>query len=278
MNVFCWRCHSGVRRLYIAEQKSNLKISIITVCFNSEATIRDTIESVITQTYPDIEYIIVDGASKDSTLSIIDEYKDNVSVLISEPDKGIYDAMNKGVTIATGDFIGVLNSDDMFVNKNVIGALVNFLQKNADLDGSYGDLVFVKRNAVNEVTRKYSSRIFSPRTIRFGIMCPHPTLYVKKKLFDEMGLYDTSYLIAADFELITRFIRQGASLGRFPSVMVKMREGGVSTSGFWQRVSQNFELVRACRKNRIYTNILMIGMKIPYKLAGYLGVSKYFVP
>lgn len=253
-----------------------MKISIITVCLNSQATIRDTIKSVVNQTYDDIEYIIVDGASKDDTLSIIEEYRDNISVLISEPDKGIYDAMNKGVAIATGDFVGVLNSDDMFASDYVIQRLVNFLQENPRLDGSYGDLVFVKRNDVNVVTRIYSSRVFSPRRIRFGIMCPHPTFYAKKKLFDEIGLYDTSYPVAADFELITRFIRRGANLGRFGLVMVKMREGGISTSGFWQRVSQNFELIRACKRNGIYTNIFLIGMKIPYKLLGYLTVDKTF--
>ncbi len=253
---------------------SNVKISIITVCFNSQATIRDTIESVINQTYPNIEYIIVDGASTDNTLAIIDEYKANVSALISEPDEGIYDAMNKGVALATGDFVGILNSDDLFINNNVIKELVEFLCKNPGLDGSYADLVFVKRDNINVVTRMYSSKIFSPAKIRFGIMCPHPTLYVRKGLYERLGYYDTRYLIAADFELITRFIMRGANMARFAAVMVKMREGGISTSGFWQRVSQNFELVRACRQNGIYTNIVLISMKIPYKLLGYLHAGR----
>jgi len=250
-----------------------LKISIITVCFNSEETIRDTIESVINQTYADIEYIIVDGASKDRTLSIIEEYKDRISTLISEPDSGIYDAMNKGVSFATGEFVGTLNSDDLFNDTNIIKELADFLKKNPELDGSYADLVFVKRQNTNMVVRRYSSKIFSPGKIRFGIMCPHPTFYAKKKLFDEFGTYDTTYPIAADFELITRFIRRGARLGRFNAVMVKMRQGGISTSGFTQRVSQNFELIRACKQNGIYTNILMISLKIPYKLLGYLKIN-----
>jgi len=252
---------------------NNLKISIVTVCFNSQATIRDTIESVVNQTYPDIEYIIVDGASTDGTLSIIDEYKDRISTVVSEPDRGIYDAMNKGVALATGDFIGILNSDDIFVDNTVIEKLVQFLQKNPGLDGSYGDLVFVKRNDINIITRTYSSKIFSPGKIRFGIMCPHPTFYAKKELFDEIGSYDISFPIAADFDLIARFITRGAKFGRLSLVMVKMREGGVSTSGFFQRIAQNFELVRACKKNGIYTNILMIAMKVPYKLFGYFPSS-----
>lgn len=248
-----------------------MKISIITVCYNSEATIQDTIESVINQTYEDIEYIIVDGASTDGTMEIIKQYRTKISKIISEPDNGIYDAMNKGVALATGDFIGVLNSDDMFINNNIIQSLSQFLYNNPHLDGSYADLVFVKRNNTNIVTRKYSSRIFSPKRIRFGIMCPHPTFYARRKLFETMGNFDTNYPIAADFELITRFIKGGAQLGRFSAIMVKMREGGISTSGFFQRVRQNFELVRACKKNEIYTNILFIAIKIPYKLIGYLS-------
>lgn len=247
-----------------------MKISIITVCYNSETTIRETIESVIGQTHPGIEYIVVDGASTDSTLSIINEYRKDISILISEPDKGIYDAMNKGVAAASGDFVGILNSDDIFINNNVIEELVSFLQQNPDVDGSYADLVFVKRDNVNIITRKYSSKIFSPSKIRFGIMCPHPTFYAKREIFHKLGLYDIDYPIAADFELITRFIIGGVNLRRFDLIMVKMREGGISTSGFWQRIIQNFELVRACKKNGIYTNILFIGMKIPYKLLGYL--------
>ncbi len=248
-----------------------MKTSIITVCYNSEATIRETIESVIGQTHPEIEYIVVDGASTDSTLSIINEYRKDIAILISEPDKGIYDAMNKGVAAASGDFIGILNSDDMFINNSVIEKLVSFLQQNPDVDGSYADLVFVKRDNVNIITRKYSSKIFSPRKIRFGIMCPHPTFYARRELFNSIGVFDTAFPVAADFELITRFVTHGARLKRFETVMVKMREGGISTSGLRQRVRQNFELVRACKKNGIYTNILMIGTKIPYKLFGYFG-------
>ncbi|NGM86010.1 glycosyltransferase [Parapusillimonas sp. SGNA-6] len=251
-----------------------MKVSIITVCYNSAETIRDTIESVLNQTYGDIEYIIIDGASTDGTLAIIGEYKNRIDKIRSEPDRGLYDAMNKGIALATGDFVGILNSDDIFSTEFCIESVVAFLKANPQLDGCYADLVFVKRNNTEIVTRKYSSRIFSPKRIRFGIMCPHPTFYARRQWFEQAGSFDTEFPVAADFELITRFIVRGARFGRLGLILVKMREGGVSTSGFISIIRQNLELVRACRKNGIYTNILMIAMKIPYKVLGYLSVSK----
>lgn len=247
-----------------------MKISIITVCYNSEATIRDTIESVLSQSYSNIEYIIVDGASKDGTMAIVNEYKDRIAKIVSEPDKGIYDAMNKGVELASGDFVGVLNSDDIFARSNVVGDLADFLTTNSHLDGAYADLVFVRRECTDEVTRAYSSKNFSNWKIRFGFMCPHPTFYVRRRLFKELGSYKLGYRVSADFELMARFIKNGVKLGRNPRVMVKMRDGGISTTGFWWRVHQNMEIVRACKENGIYTNIFMVALKVPFKLISYL--------
>jgi glycosyltransferase involved in cell wall biosynthesis len=247
-----------------------LKISIVTVCYNSEATIRDTIESVLSQSYPNIEYIVVDGASKDGTMAIVSAYKDRIAKIISEPDKGIYDAMNKGVGLASGDFVGILNSDDIFASAHAITDLTEFLAVNPQFDGAYADLVFVQREQTGNVTRTYSSRNFSPWKIRFGFMCPHPTFYVRRRFFDELGFYSLGYRVSADFELMTRFIRNGVRLGRSPRVMVKMREGGISTTGFWWRIHQNMEIVRACKENGIYTNIFMVALKVPFKLIGYL--------
>lgn len=247
-----------------------LKISIITVCYNSAETIRDTIESVLLQGYKDIEYIVVDGASKDDTLEIISEFEGRISKIISEPDKGIYDAMNKGIMAATGDFVGILNSDDIFADTNVIQDLVTHLQNNPHADASYADLVFVERKQTDVVTRKYSSAGFSPWKIRFGFMIPHPTFYARRKLFEKLGDYKLGYRVSADFELMARFFSQGVKMARHPVVMVKMREGGISTTGFWWRVHQNLEIVRACKENGVYTNILLVAMKIPFKLASYL--------
>lgn len=246
-----------------------LKISIITVCYNSVETIRDTIESVLSQQYPDIEYIIVDGASKDGTLELISEYEGRISKVISESDKGIYDAMNKGVQAATGDFVGILNSDDVFAGSDVIQNLVAHLKNNPSADAVYADLVFVQRKEMDVVTRRYSSSGFSPWKVRFGFMIPHPTFYARRELFEKYGNYKLGYRVSADFELMARFMSKGVKMVRHSAVMVKMREGGISTTGFWWRIHQNLEIVRACRENGIYTNILLVAMKVPFKLASY---------
>lgn len=247
-----------------------MKISIVTVCFNSEATIRDTIESVLAQTYSDIEYIVVDGASHDNTLDIVREYESRIAMIISEPDKGIYDAMNKGVMAATGDYVGILNSDDVFADVNVVKDLADFLAGNPGLDGVYADLVYVQKNSLDKVTRYYSSKEFSPWKIRFGFMCPHPTFYVKPETFRKFGFYKLGYRVAADFELMARFFKRGANLKRFSRVMVKMREGGISSTGIWWRIHQNMEIVRACKENGIYTNLSLISLKLPFKLLSYV--------
>ncbi|QKS82229.1 glycosyltransferase family 2 protein [Pseudomonas bijieensis] len=247
-----------------------MKISIITVCYNGVDTIRDTIESVLAQQYKNIEYIIVDGASKDGTLDVISEYDGRIAKVISEPDKGIYDAMNKGVRAATGDYVGILNSDDFFAGDHVIQDLVTHLQNNPGADATYADLVFVQRKQTEVVIRKYSSAGFSPWKIRFGFMIPHPTFYARRELFQRFGDYKLGYRVSADFELMARFFPKNVRMVRHDAVMVKMRDGGISTTGFWWRIHQNLEIVRACRENGIYTNILLVAMKVPFKLASYL--------
>ena len=251
-----------------------MKISIITVCYNSAKTIRDTIESVKSQTYSNIEYIIVDGKSKDNTLSIVEEYKDFVDIVVSEKDDGLYDAMNKGISLASGDIIGILNSDDVFADKSVIDKIVAGFDDS--VDAVYSDLIYVSENDLNKPTRLYSSKVFSKRMIKFGIMLPHPTFYVRNKCYEKLGLYATDYRVAADFELLTRFISRGVKSKRLPFISVKMREGGVSSSGLLWRVHQNFEIVRACRENGIYTNIFIVMLKLPYKLLTLL--TRWFVP
>lgn len=246
-----------------------MKISLITVCYNSELTIRDTIESVLSQDHSDIEYIVIDGGSSDGTTAILEEYQSRISRIISEPDHGLYDAMNKGVRLSTGDFVGTLNSDDLFADERVISSLVEFLTENPNLDGSFADLVLVRRDNVDHISRSYSSKWFSEKLIRFGLMLPHPTFYVKRHFFGELGYYKLGYPAAADFELIARFIKNGVRVARHPKLMIKMREGGISNAGFLGRVKQNFEIVRACKENGIYTNIFLVAFKIPFKLASY---------
>lgn len=245
-----------------------MKISIITVCFNSAKTIRDTIESVKSQGYKNIEYIIIDGKSSDNTLDIVNEYTEVVDVIISEKDSGIYDAMNKGIIAATGDVVGILNSDDFFANSNSVELIANTFNNN-DIDGVYADLVYVKEQDVNKISRRYSSKNFSKKKIRFGFMLPHPTFYIKKAKYEEYGSYKLDYRVAADFELIARHITKGIILARIPHVLIKMREGGISSSGLLWRVHQNLEISRACNSNGIKTSILLIMFKLPFKLLSY---------
>ncbi|WP_244369894.1 glycosyltransferase family 2 protein [Pseudoalteromonas xiamenensis] len=177
-----------------------MKISIITVCYNSAAIIEDTIKSVIAQTYDNIEYIIVDGGSKDETLTIVEKYKEHVDVLISEPDKGIYDAMNKGIEVSTGEIVGILNSDDFYEREDVIRAVVENFDSSIDL--LFGDLVFVKPENLKKVTRYYSLPKFKRWHLRFGWMPPHPATFIRKEVYNQFGLYKTHYRISADYEFL----------------------------------------------------------------------------
>lgn len=252
-----------------------MKVSIITVCFNSEKTIEDTLKSIQSQTYSNIEYIVVDGLSKDQTNNIVKKYGDIVSKHISEKDNGLYDAMNKGISLASGDIIGILNSDDVLANECVIEKIVaGFNSKK--VDAVYSDLIYVSEHDLSKPTRLYSSKVFSKRLIRLGIMLPHPTFYVRKKCYETLGLYKTDYRVAADFELLTRFISKGIKARRLPFISVKMREGGISSSGLLWRVHQNLEIVRACNENDIYTNILFVMLKLPYKILTLL--TRWFIP
>lgn len=244
-----------------------MKISVITVCYNSSKTIRDTIESVLAQNYENVEYIIVDGNSRDNTLDIVNEYKDKVDILISEPDEGIYDAMNKGIKASTGDVVGILNSDDIFASSNSLQLIAEAMS--GDVDGVYGDLVYVKENDLDKISRRYSSKRFSKKKIRFGFMLPHPTFYIRKSKYQENGYYKLDYRVAADFELITRHIQKGIKIKRVPHVLVKMREGGISSSGLLWRVHQNIEIARACKENGIRTSFFLIMFKLPFKLLTY---------
>jgi len=252
-----------------------MKVSIITVCFNSEKTIEDTLKSLESQTYPNIEYIVIDGNSKDRTNEIVAKYQKIVSVHISEPDAGLYDAMNKGISIATGEIIGVLNSDDVLANESVIEKIVAGFDDES-VDAVYSDLIYVSEHNLNKPTRLYSSKVFSKRMIKFGIMLPHPTFYVRNKCYKTFGLYKDDYRVAADFELLVRFMSNGIKSIRLPFISVKMREGGISSSGLLWRVHQNFEIVRACRENGIYTNIFLVMLKLPYKLLTLL--TRWFIP
>lgn len=243
-----------------------MKISIITVVHNGEKYIEDCIKSVLGQTYPNIEYIVVDGNSKDRTLEIIDRYRDRISTIISEPDRGIYDAMNKGISAARGDVIGFLNADDVYTRNDVLESVArNF--KQSDIDALYGDVVYVAPENMEKPVRYYSSKGFTPNLFSYGFMPAHPTFYAKRSLYGKYGLFKPDYRIAADFELVMRFMLRGNLKTAYLQMpFVKMRTGGSSTKNFKSNIIINQEIKRACAENGVSTNYLKIYSKYAIKL------------
>lgn len=206
-----------------------MKVSIITTCYNRKSTIRDCIESVLAQDYPDIEYIVVDGASKDGSLAIINEYKDRIDRIISEPDGGMYEAINKGIRMATGDIIGLLHSDDFYYKADRIRLIVEALKEN-EADIVYGNGLFVNKENPNVIVRKWISRSFSKVKMRFGWLPLHPTVYVKRECIRQCGLYNQSYHIAADSDFLIRyFYNADFKIHYLKKYIVRMRMGGLST-------------------------------------------------
>lgn len=242
-----------------------MKVSIITVCFNSEKTIKDTIESVKKQTYTDIEYIVIDGCSKDNTLDILNAYLDSIDILISEKDQGLYDAMNKGLSLATGDLIGIINSDDVLANSCTIERIVQAAQ---DVDGVYGDVGFYDLSLARK-KRHYSSKTFHKAKFSRGFMPAHPSCYLKKSLINRVGLYSLDFKIAADFDFLVRAFSIPNSTFRYlPEEVVKMREGGISTSGLSANILLNREIIQSCRNNGLSCSWLSVLSKYPEKIMG----------
>ena len=246
-----------------------MKLSLITVTYNSGTTLAYTIESVLSQSYPDIEYIIVDGSSKDNTVAIIKEYEPQFKgriKWISEPDKGLYDAMNKGIRMATGDIIGILNSDDFFTNPNVLQKVADTFIEDASLDAVYGDVHFVNPEDLERCVRYYSSRVFNRKLMKLGFMPAHPSFYVRKECFEKYGIYKTDYKIAADFEFLLRVIYKNKIRTKYlPIDMVTMRTGGASTSGLESHKRIMKEHLRAFHENDIYTNVFLLSLRYIYK-------------
>jgi len=243
-----------------------LKISIITITYNSAATLEETLLSVIGQTYKDIEYIIVDGKSTDDTLKIIEKHKDKISKLISEEDKGLYHALNKGIEMATGDVIGILHSDDFYIDENVIQKYANTFLKSKS-DSVYSDLYYVDKTQTNKIIRKWKSGEYSDKSFVNGWMPPHPTFFVKKEIYKKLGKFNTDFKSAADYELMLRFIQKNKiSISYLPEYTVKMRVGGKSNVSVQNRVNANLEDRKAWEINglkpRFYTLYLKPFRKI----------------
>lgn len=246
-----------------------MKISIITATWNSGKTIKDTIESILRQTYEDIEYLVVDGASKDNTMEIVRSYESDFGGrmrYISEPDKGIYDAMNKGIAMATGDVIGILNSDDFYTSDTVLETIASVLESSG-ADAVYGDIHFVDDDNLDKCVRYYSSAGFRRWKMRLGWMPAHPSFYCKREVYNKYGAFDTSFKIGADFENLLRLIFVNRIKTQYiPMDCVTMRTGGASTSGFASHKQIYKDHRKAYYKNNVYSNILFEGIRYTGKI------------
>ncbi len=242
---------------------------MVTVAYNAVNTIEDTIRSIASQIYPDVEHILIDGASTDGTLDVVERHHGQLTKVVSEPDQGIYDAMNKGIRVATGDVIGFLNADDVYAHQNVLATVAGIMDRER-LDAVFGDVEFFRPENPGRTLRRYSSASFRPERVAWGWMPAHPALFVRREIFQRVGVFRTDYRIAGDFEFVARAF--GNPLLRYrhlPEVLVRMRTGGISTGGWRNTLLLNREVLRACRENGIKTNMLKILSKYPAKLLEY---------
>ncbi len=258
-----------------------MKISIITTTYNSEATIRNTLESVLGQTWKNIEYIIIDGASTDKTPTIVQSYAKDFGdrlVFKSEPDKGIYDAMNKGLLLATGDVVGVLNSDDFFTTPTILETVAKEFQSQS-IDAVYGDVHYVTPNNLKRCVRYYSSKNFSLNRMRMGFMPAHPSFYCRRKVYADYGVFDISYKVAADFELLLRLLYVHKIKTHYiPLDFVTMRTGGISNAGWRSHYNIMRDHRRALKNNGVPSSYWRLSMryfsKVMELLRGRLGLSR----
>lgn len=249
-----------------------MKVSIITIAYNSAETIEDTIRSIVTQDYPNIEYIIIDGGSTDKTLSIVNKFKDSITTIISEPDKGIYDAMNKGIQNATGDIVGILNSDDIYANKKVVTHIVKAI---GDKDSIYADLVYVDRDNTDKITRYWKSGKYRKGIFKKGWMPPHPTFFIRKSCYNQYGTYNLRLKSAADYELMLRMLHKyNISVAYLQEVITKMRVGGQSNVTLLNRLNANKEDRLAWVINDLKPGPLTLIMKPVRKIGQFFKKEK----
>jgi len=235
-----------------------MKVSIITATFNSSKTIKDTILSLENQTYNNIEYIIVDGNSKDNTLEIINKYSSRVSTIICEPDKGIYDALNKGVSSATGDIIGFLHSDDILAYPDAITDIVSKFSEGS-FDAVYADLDYVSQDNTNHIVRKWRSGDYNVNKLKLGWMPPHPSFYMKRSCYIEWGVFDLNYKISADYDSLLRYLWvHKAKAVYLPKVLTKMRVGGISNRSLTNIIQKSKEDVTVIKNNGLFWPITLL--------------------
>lgn len=226
-------------------------ITIITACFNNESSIEETIISVLSQTYKNVEYIVIDGKSSDKTLEIVNKYQKKISKIISEKDTGIYDALNKGISFANGQIIGFLHADDIFADNNILKIIAeNFSEKSCE--AVFGDLQYISKADTSKIIRNWKSGIFNYKNLKKGWMPPHPTFYVKKSVYDKYGKFNTNYKISADYDLMMRFLSlHKINPSYIPEIIVKMRVGGKSNKSFRNILLKMNEDLKIIRKNEI---------------------------
>lgn len=248
-----------------------MKISIITVVYNNHKTIRTAIESVLGQHYSDIEYIIVDGKSTDGTLEVVNAYRSRIDQVVSEKDLGIYDAMNKGIALCTGEVIGILNSDDVYEDNEVLQTVMNTFIKHPELDIVYGDLVYVKNDDLNRVVRKWTSGSYYPTFFEEGNVPPHPSLFIKRNVYEKVGLFNLDMRLAADYEFMLRLFK----LHRFNSkylnkLFVRMRLGGATNGSIKNIINGNLEILSAWKINQLKVPFSLMPKRIAKRLIQFL--------
>ena len=245
-------------------------ISVITVSYNSRETIAETIASVASQTYPSVEHIVVDGASTDGTLEVLERFRDKLSKIVSEPDEGIYAAMNKGLSLATGDVIGTLNSDDVYVDENVL-AMVAEVFRDDSVDVCYGDIFYVDKGDLNRIVRHWKSEPYRPGLFEQGWMPPHPSFFIRRRVLGRVGLFEPRYRFAADFDFMLRALHvQKLRSIYLPRELVTMRVGGWTNNSVRNVIRGNIEAYRSCRRNGLGVSPFFIARKIFRKLPQYV--------
>lgn len=243
-----------------------MKISVITVCLNSEATVARAVQSVVAQEWLDVEHIVIDGGSTDSTYEILNRFNKHLAALVSEPDQGIYDAMNKGLARASGEIVCFLNADDHYADHSVLRDVAQQMISHK-LDALVADVGFFKADDPSRMIRRYRSDRFSPQKLAWGWMPAHPGLFLKREVVERVGKFRTDYRIAGDFEFIVRaFHGHNLRYQHFPRVLVHMQPGGASNNGLRAKFILNQEVLRACRANGVPTNMVKILSKYPLKL------------
>lgn len=238
-----------------------MKISLITATYNSAETLRDTMQSVLNQTFKNVDYIIVDGGSKDGTMDIVKEFEplfEGRLLWVSEPDKGIYDAMNKGVRMAQGDIVGILNSDDFFASDKVLETVNNAFTKNPTIEGVYADVRYVDWKDTNKTVRMFSGKDFKREKLCWGKMPPHPSFYVRRECYDKFGLYSLDYPICSDYDMFVKMIWEGnINTLYINDVFVNMRSGGTSSNGIKVHKKIIKERMKCVREHNLPSNFFM---------------------